>query len=296
MIALRGCRTWLWAAFLVLMGMDAGRAGVEVIALDDKGRFARIEISGKIVPSDVDKFALLVSRLRPDFEIVDVDLNSSGGDVLAAMQIGEIVRREWLWTTVPDGPPPKGCLSACVLILAAGAVRVVSAESRVGIHRPYFDHVLFAGLDRAQAKSKYDALSQSVAAYLAKMGIPERLYQEMMKVPSSEVRVLSYDDMTALNLDGPGPGLCRVDPGEERCKVRRGQDEAIRCLAGSSGRICVALQIVAQTRGRRAGGLAALHQGIRLEISEPAELAVDRRAGMTTRSGSIRQSRAGDAT
>lgn len=206
MIALRGCRAWLWAAFLVLMGMDAGRAGVEVIALDDKGRFARIEISGKIVPSDVDKFALLVSRLRPDFEIVDVDLSSSGGDVLAAMQIGEIVRREWLWTTVPDGPPPKGCLSACVLILAAGAVRVVSAESRVGIHRPYFDHVLFAGLDRAQAKSKYDALSQSVAAYLAKMGIPERLYQEMMKVPSSEIRVLSPDDMTALNLDGQDPG------------------------------------------------------------------------------------------
>ena len=199
-------RKWIWALLLMLMGTDACRAEIEIKAVDDKGRFARIEISGKITRADVGKFAQLVARLRPNFEILDVDLDFPGGDVLAAMQIGEIVRGDWLWTTVPAEPPAKGCMSACVMILAAGAVRVVGADSRVGIHRPFFDHILFAGLDRAQAKAKYDVLSQSVAAYLTKMGMSERLYQEMMKVPSSELRFLSYDDMTALNLEGQDPG------------------------------------------------------------------------------------------
>lgn len=97
---------------------------------------------------------------------------------------------------------PAEIMSACVLILAAGAVRIVGHDSRVGIHRPYFDQVLFAGLDRSQAKAKYDALSQSVAAYLAKMGMSDRLHQDMMKVPSNESRLLSYDDMKAFNLSG----------------------------------------------------------------------------------------------
>ncbi len=199
-------RKWFWALFLVFMGTDVCGSDVAITALDDKGRFARIEITGRITKSDVEKFAQLVALLRPTVEVLDVDLDSPGGDVFAAMQIGEIVRRDWLMTSVPDEPPAKGCMSACVLILAAGAVRIVGHDSRVGIHRPYFDQVLFAGLDRSQAKAKYDALSQSVAAYLAKMGMSERLHQDMMKVPSNESRLLSYDDMKAFNLSGEDAG------------------------------------------------------------------------------------------
>ena len=182
------------------------RSDTNIIGLDDKGRFARVELTGRITEADVGKFAQLVALLRPHFEIVQVELDSPGGDVLAAMQIGEIVRRDWLLTVVPGEPPAKGCMSACVLILAAGAVRIVGSDSRVGMHRPYFEQDLFAGLDRAQAKTKYDALSQSVAAYLAKMGMSERLYQEMMKVPSNLIRLLSYDDIQVFNLSGEDAG------------------------------------------------------------------------------------------
>lgn len=206
MIVLQKCRKWVCALFLVFIGTEVCRSDIRITALDYKGRFARIELTGRITKSDVPRFAQLVALLRPNFEVVDVNLDSPGGDVFAAIQIGEIVRKEWLMTAVPDEPPAEGCMSACVLILAAGAVRIVGGNSRVGIHRPYFDQVLFAGLDRTQAKAKYDTLSQSVATYLAKMGMSERLHQEMMKVPSSGMRLLSYDEANAFNLSGEDAG------------------------------------------------------------------------------------------
>jgi len=148
---------WFLALFLVFVGTDVCRSDVK-IAAGDKGGIARIELTGKITKTDVEKFEKLVALLRPMFDIVQVDLDSPGGDVFAAMQLGEIVRTNWLHTVVSDEPPAKGCMSACVLILAAGAVRIIGDVPKIGIHRPYFDEILFAGLDRTQAKAKYDAI------------------------------------------------------------------------------------------------------------------------------------------
>jgi hypothetical protein len=246
MAVLGKSRKWFWALFLVFMGTDVCRPDVKIIGLDVQNRWARIEITGRITKTDVENFAKLVALLRPNVELLDVNLDSPGGDVFAAMQIGEIVRRDWLMTSVPDEPPAKGCMSACVLILAAGAVRALGSDSRVGIHRPYFDQVLFAGLDRTQAKAKYDALSQSVAAYLAKMGMSERLHQEMMKVPSSGIRLLSYDESKALNLSGEDAGYSEwiraknvAKYGEEKMKehdawLMREKEYMARCTRSSS--------------------------------------------------------------
>jgi hypothetical protein len=38
------------------------------------------------------------------------------------------------------------------------------------------------------------------------MGMSERLHQEMMKVPSSEIRLLTYDESRAFNLSGEDAG------------------------------------------------------------------------------------------
>jgi membrane-bound ClpP family serine protease len=141
------------ALFLVLMGTDACRSDVKIISASDKGVIARIELTGQITKAEIGKFEKVVALLRPIFDIVQVDLDSPGGDVLAAMQMGEIIRTNWLHTVVSDEPPAKGCMSACVLILAAGAVRMMGDNPKVGIHRPYFDQGLFAGLDQAQAKA-----------------------------------------------------------------------------------------------------------------------------------------------
>lgn len=196
--------------FVIVFGLLCGftnpaYADVSVANLDDKGRFARIEITGEISRSDVKTFANIVGVLSPRFEVVDVELNSPGGDVLAAMEIGNLVRKEWMWTTAPDDPGTE-CASACVFIFAAGARRIAGSESKIGIHRPHFEEQLFSGLDRDHAQVKYDQLSQSVQAYLAKMGMSGQLFIEMMRVPSNKIRMLSYQELNGFSLVGEDPG------------------------------------------------------------------------------------------
>lgn len=75
----------------------AAHSDVRVTSTDGRGHYARIEITGVISKSDVSHFAMVVGIMRPLAEILDVELNSPGGDVLAAMAIGELVRKEWMW-------------------------------------------------------------------------------------------------------------------------------------------------------------------------------------------------------
>jgi len=192
-------------AVISMVAWNANAAKVSVTKLDEKGRMAWISISGEILATDVAKFAETEKLLRPKVEVLAVELDSPGGNVIAAMEIGEIIRNDWVWTTVNDTPPAR-CLSACILIFAAGATRVAGPDSRLGIHRPFFEAKVFAGLDRNSAKAKYDGLLKSVSAYLAKMTLSDQLFNEMMKVPSSGIRLLQYEEVLALNLTGQDPG------------------------------------------------------------------------------------------
>ena len=194
---------------LVIVSNGPALGSVSVTRLDDKGRWADIEISGEITSADATRFADLVRLLHPKIDMLTVQLNSPGGDVASSLKIGDIIRSNWLLTVVSDGSdgsPANECESACVLIFAAGAVRAAWDGSKVGIHRPYFDQRLFAGLTPDQARVKYDALSREVQAYLAKMGMAEELFIEMMKVPSNEIRTLTLDELEKFSLVGEDPG------------------------------------------------------------------------------------------
>jgi hypothetical protein len=114
-----------------------------------------IDLEGVISKSDVTKFSELVrvfvSKQDKNWTL---RLNSPGGDVLAAMEIGLMVRKEWMRTWSSSSRfafanPPRMCASACVLILAAGARRSAT-EASIGVHRPRFDEHLFAGLDHTK--------------------------------------------------------------------------------------------------------------------------------------------------
>jgi len=205
-------RILLAATTVALCCNFASSAHSANVAIRDKAS-GLIDLDGEILRSDVPKFAelLRVVRSRQD-RPWSVRLNSPGGDVLAAIEIGEMVRKEWMWTiarrsraeVLDADEPPNICASACVLILAAGAVRIAD-EGSVGIHRPYFDEHLFAGLDRYQAQAKYDQLSQLVRAYLNKMGMPGQLYLEMMKTPSNKIKMPSEEETKNFSLEGVDP-------------------------------------------------------------------------------------------
>jgi hypothetical protein len=91
----------------------------------------RVVLTGPIQPGDDTAFAAAV-----DDDVKMVVLGSDGGHVNEAMAIGRLIRRRHLDTAVPSS-----CVSACVLIWAAGDRRTVDGVLRVHcptrINSPY---------------------------------------------------------------------------------------------------------------------------------------------------------------
>lgn len=119
-------------------------------------------------------------------------LNSPGGSVDVGISIGEIIRKHQMHVFVEsDG----ACASACVLLFAAGIMRVPYGP--VLIHRPYFD------ASRASFEATQERMN-SVAArakrFLRKMNVSESLFEMMMRVAPEDAKALTLEQMDSLGL------------------------------------------------------------------------------------------------
>jgi ATP-dependent protease ClpP protease subunit len=122
-------------------------------------------------------------------------LDSVGGSVTAAMAIGHLVRDRGFTTIVEEG---KECLSACVLILAAGVERVISSR-KVGVHRPRHGVALAASSTATQTQVN-DQLIEDMRRYLGTMGMDDGLFTSMVAVPPDRMKVLSRVEMHSFGL------------------------------------------------------------------------------------------------
>jgi len=89
-------------------------------------------LKGRIGPDDVAIFKRSLERAGGNGNLL-LMLNSEGGDLTTAIEIGRLVRR-WPDSSVMVLQDSK-CYSACVFVLAGGLHRVV--YGKVGIHRPF---------------------------------------------------------------------------------------------------------------------------------------------------------------
>jgi hypothetical protein len=148
-------------------------------------------ISGEITPMDVDQ--------------VKKVLQSSGGDMYAAMEIGKLIRKARADCFIEFGDK---CYSACVLVLS-GAVRRWVIGGEVGIHRPYSTYV--GNRDYESTQNEYRRTETAVRAYLTEMNLPGQLFEAMLRVPPEKIRILSYEETEAF-------GLSETDPVEQETR------------------------------------------------------------------------------
>jgi hypothetical protein len=182
--------------------VDQTAGGIaNIYNLDRDARVGGVEIHGPIDKAVASQAVKLIRSIRPDVDELTVFLSSRGGDVLAAIELGEEVRKQLAWTAVDDDGE---CLGACVLVLAAG-VRRMPAPEKVGLQRLHFEQREFASISRDRAKQNYAALAKSVETYLARMGMPKKLFLEMSQQSSERVLPLDARRLKALGLDGTDP-------------------------------------------------------------------------------------------
>jgi ATP-dependent protease ClpP protease subunit len=162
------------------------------------GCIIHISIKGTIVADTPPKLlAILNDEMRRINAPVVPYLNiaSPGGDVNAAMQIGDLLRKTTA-TVVSGGP----CHSACVFIAVGGVERNLSG---IGVHRPFFAQTQAKNF--ADADQRYKKMITAVRAYLTEMNMSDDLLRMMIAVPPGEMQVLSPVEAKRIGINGIDP-------------------------------------------------------------------------------------------
>ena len=131
-----------------------------------------------------------------------VDVDSRGGEIFAALEIGRILRAERASISVGNG---ASCISACVFLLMGAIERRISGDARLGIHRPSLGASGPGGPTQASENEILDAMSEALVLYAQQMNVPRRIVDESMSVPPDRVERLRASDLA-------GYGIHAVDP------------------------------------------------------------------------------------
>lgn len=160
-----------------------------------------IEWDGLITPDSVDALLKFIDTIPIRDELFggpSLEINSEGGDVRAALQLGRKLRER------NADVQPSYCASACVLVLAGASQRTVfDSKSEIVIHRPYNLNV--NEYDVQQTQDRYDQLNSEIEKYLREMNVPTSLLDAMLVIPPQRGRRLSRDELQQYLLDQDDP-------------------------------------------------------------------------------------------
>ena len=146
-------------AIAAVLASAAPCGAAEIRPVPSPSGGAVVALDGIIEAGDDAKLsAALATTPRPR----SVRLSSLGGNVQAALALGEAVRREGLETDVPA----RGvCASACGLVWLAGAPRAMGEDAHVGLHAAY--------LRRNGVSVETGAANALIGAYLGRLGFDD---------------------------------------------------------------------------------------------------------------------------
>ncbi len=156
----------------------------------------RLRYNGKITMS----FAALaerVGRVAGDLGIGKriLDIRSAGGSVESAIRAGDAIgENNWTIWVRSDSM----CHSACVLLLAAGDMRVIAGP--VGIHRMV--RVGSSATSRKELGEELRRVSDELRNYIERNGASNEVYDLMTTVPNRTLYLLSDDELERYGLSG----------------------------------------------------------------------------------------------
>ncbi|WP_126975262.1 COG3904 family protein [Frigidibacter oleivorans] len=148
-----------------------------------------VTLLGQIAEGDADRFAAYLQERRDaGARATLLRLDSSGGSVADALEIGRATRAAGMATEVAEGAV---CLSACPYILAGGVERRVAEGGRVGVHQHYFgeNSILPAFL----AVEDVQRGQAAVMDYLDRMGVDPMLMRDALTTPPDEIFLLDAE-------------------------------------------------------------------------------------------------------
>ena len=187
-----------------------GSATETITELDDRAdRVVVIGIQGTISKNILGSIRQALSKVRGDAIPAGliILLDSAGGDGVAAMEIGRLLRKANAHVFVTGQ-----CASACILVLASGVVRAAPAYS-IGVHRGRItvsdaNAKILKEVDintNPAAKRLLENFEKTVPVYFSEMGMPPDLFMVMQSHEYKGVYRLSSEEIVFYGLSGFDP-------------------------------------------------------------------------------------------
>ena len=182
---------WALIKFLVLIlvflgGFGRYGSGAQITVDKITEVLSQINIEGNLRSGD--DAAFLAATLGVERALVVLD--SDGGNLLAGLEIGRIIRARGFSTTVRDG---RRCASACALAWLGGRRRFMGATSAIGFHAAYeFERGFPATSGVGNAL---------IGAYLASLGLPDRAVIYITMASPSEMTWLNVSQARAQGIE-----------------------------------------------------------------------------------------------
>ena len=152
------------------------------ITVEQQNQGMAISIVGEIKTGDYEKFKAMAAKL-PAKSFVALD--SDGGFIIEALQIGEMVRAKKFRTVAGEV-----CASARALIWVAGAERGAFDESHIGFHSAY----------NATTKQISGSANAIIGAYLSRLGYGYPAIHYMTKVGPESMEWLTIAKANQLGI------------------------------------------------------------------------------------------------
>ena len=171
--------------FLTCLIAPHTHAEIKIDYVDTNAKIAVVKIINKIEYEEDELFIAALEKLAEEnykIKLNSIVLNSAGGNVTAAINIGETIRAKKLNTYVS---PSAICTSSCVYVFIGGVVRM--AYGLIGVHRSTFNETI--------ASNKiHKAISNSdnkIESHVKSMGVSMLLLDAIQMTPNWLRRELS---------------------------------------------------------------------------------------------------------
>lgn len=161
-----------------------------IASVDSKDGKTRLNLDGEILPGDATSIKTEIKKANDAGRlVVTIRLNSTGGNLVEAIEIAEIVRQGKIATAVLSGAK---CASACFIIFAAGNEKYAHYSASIGVHG--------ASDSSGRETVVSGAATVSMARVVRELGVPPGIIGKMVVTPPDQMVWLSPDDLRTMGI------------------------------------------------------------------------------------------------
>lgn len=174
-------------------------------SIECAGRLCTIILNGEI---DQESPKVLTEVLSDASDIGDILLESPGGNLIAAMEMGRMIRETGLGTRVGgatrrDREFINLCESACAYMFLGGANRSVIGDGKLGFHRFHTGNFNQALLPKDYAIEFAQDYSSNLLEYIIEMDVDPRIFVETSRVEATDMEYPGRDVLVEYDIVTP---------------------------------------------------------------------------------------------